>query len=79
MAARLGLARTLGGGSLGIDAHLHRSRVRFQAFGAGQRGDGGRQRAAAPPELSSCTEITLTKSAADRPPRNRAAPEVGST
>src|SRR5207253_8220032 len=34
---------------------------------------------ARPARVTRCTDITRTKSAAERPPRNRAAPEVGST
>jgi hypothetical protein len=59
--------------------HLHRSGVRFQPFGARQRGDGRRQLAAKPSDVSSCTEITFTKSADDSPPRIRAAPKWAST
>ena len=39
---------------------LHGARVGFQAFGAGQGGDGRREFAAAAGAMSSCTEITFT-------------------
>ena len=50
-----------------------------RAFGARQRHDGRRQPRQSGLRVTRCTDITRTKSAALSPPRNRAAPEVGST